>query len=145
MGQVMTFCHGCGTLIPSSTKGGRCPKCAKKLNKEKYQQHKNHTGEDLYKMYASARWKKFRDKIFKKHHNMCVISYVRDGKIVPAEILHHIELANKDNFWNEDNVIPLSKEVHQALHGFQNSNYNYIRMLECEEYLKEFKLKMGIE
>ena len=100
----------CGKLI--SSRQVRCDECESKKNKRQYEYDlTNHR-----KKYYSTRWKKLRNYILVKYNNMCLYSWYKFGEVRPAKIVHHIELANEDNFYDDSNLIPLDFNVHEELH-----------------------------
>ena len=124
-------CCDCGKVIDYSS-GSLCSDCKSKRNKDKYNYEKG----SYRRLYHSKRWQKLRRSIMAEYNWMCLVS-LDEGKIEEAKILHHIEEANEDNFFNRDNLIPLNYAVHEEVHRRYDLSEESKR--ECQEWLRRLK------
>lgn len=69
-------------------------------------------------IYKSGLWDKARANILEQYHHICLYSFYVEQKTVKATDVHHIiELNDNSSLaFNEDNLIPLSKEKHRLVH-----------------------------
>ena len=102
-------CPKCHKRIPSGTE---CPKC-KDINDRKWKKP-----EGIAKLYHTNRWRKIRDVVMAKYDWMDAFA-LSHGRVVPADTVHHIIPAKEDpdKFWDPSNLIPVSRESHQHIHG----------------------------
>lgn len=109
--MLLKTCSVCGVIITQGQT--RCNTCEKKRNKQRYERSlTNH--EHLYK---TARWTRVRSTMLRKYNFMCVYSWYKYQQVRTAKIIHHIELANRENFFDLDNLIPLEFDVHEKIHS----------------------------
>lgn len=136
----------CGAIISYYDK--RCSKCEeerkqhlKQKNKKRYDNSKL-THERLYN---TTKWRYgTRERILKKYKYMCMYTYYKEGRVIQADIVHHINLANDNNFYDEDNLIPLSFDVHERLHIiYDKGTKEDVESLKRE--LKEYKNRWNDE
>ena len=130
------ICTGCGTVIDYK-EGSLCNDCKSKRNKDKYYYEQG----SYRKLYHSKRWQKLRRSIMAEYNWMCLVS-LSNGKVEEAKILHHIEEANEDNFFDRDNLIPLSHAVHEEVHKRYELSEGSKK--ECQEWLRNLKDSPGV-
>lgn len=130
---LMRICR-CGILIDYNLK--MCDKCNKEYDNNK-SRYKNYN-QQWKKNYHTRKWQKLRTKVLDKYNNMCVYTYLKEGRVIPANNIHHIELANEDNFFYFNNLIPLSEEAHKEVHRLYDSGKYEITKKELKEMLKRF-------
>lgn len=109
--MLLKTCSMCGDIITQDQI--RCNSCEKKRNKQRYDRSMI-THEHLYK---TTRWCRVRDRVLKQYNFMCVYSLYKYQQVRAAKIIHHIELANRENFFDLDNLIPLAFDVHEKIHS----------------------------
>ncbi len=126
------ICYDCGNIIEYNKLGSLCDECKRKKNKDKY----NYEQASYRNLYHSKRWKKLRISIMAKYNWLCLVSLSK-GKIEEAKILHHIEEANEVNFFDRDNLIPLSFSVHEEVH--RRYELSKESKKECQKWLKSLK------
>lgn len=87
-------------------------------------------------IYKSRSWEKARADILEQYHHMCLYSFYVERKIIKATDVHHIvEILDDDSLaYDEDNLIPLSKEKHRLIHELYKEDKKKI-----QEQLREFK------
>ena len=125
------ICPDCGIVI-AYDKDCLCDSCRSKRNKDKY----NYEQSNHKRLYHTKRWQRLRRSIMAEYNWLCVPS-LEKGLIVEAKILHHIEEANEGNFYDRDNLIPLSFNVHEEVHKRYEKNAESKK--ECQAWLRKLK------
>lgn len=129
-------CGRCGKRIPS---GSTCA-CVKEYKKSKdkdYDKNRRDKGRDAF--YHSRQWKTAREECIRRHIGIDIYLYYEEGKIVPADMVHHIETAEQawEHRMDQGNLIPLSSQSHARIHKRMNEG----REREVQEILKGFLKK----
>lgn len=129
---LMKVCVQCGELMSYDVQGSLCNSCKANRSKEKYEYEKsNHK-----RLYHTKRWQKLRRSVMAEYNWMCLVA-LSEGRVEEAKILHHIEEANEDNFFDRDNLIPLSFKVHEEVH--MRYELSEESKKECQEWLRKLK------
>lgn len=124
-------CCYCGKLMDYIS-GSLCNECKSKRSKDKYQYEQS----NYKRLYHTKRWQKLRRSVMLEYNWMCLVS-LSEGKVKEAKILHHIEEANETNFFDRDNLIPLSFNVHEEVH--RRYELSEESKKECQEWLRRLK------
>ena len=126
MAKRLIACSSCGRVHP---RGYVCEQ--KRKRNYEYKRDREDTG-----IYKSRSWDKTRTNILEQYHHMCLYSFYVEGKIIKATDVHHIvEIFDDDSLaYDEDNLIPLSKEKHRLIHELYKEDKKKI-----QEELREFK------
>lgn len=80
------------------------------------------------KFYKSPQWKRCRDAYMRSTGGLCEDCY-KEGRIVPAEEVHHIIPINQDNISDPNitlawaNLVALCREHHRKRHGASERRY----------------------
>ena len=119
----------CGELIPIDSK---CDTCNSERSKNKY----NYEKSNYKRLYHTIKWQRLRDSIRIKFKYMCLCCW-NDVKIKDVKIVHHINEANEDNFFNKDNLILLCHECHEKIHSRYESSIDENR--KCKKELVAIK------
>lgn len=92
--------------------------------------------------YKSSRWRRRREMVLRRDGYQCQYAK-RYGKIVPADIVHHIFPRDKypQYQWELWNLVSLSNEAHNRMHNRQTDELTE----EGMELLKRTARKKGIE
>lgn len=78
--------------------------------------------------YKSAAWKSIRDAAIRRDHYLCV-DCLAEGKVTPAEEVHHIIELTPENIGDPDvslnlgNLVSVCREHHRARHGARQRRY----------------------
>ncbi len=126
-------CGRCGKRIQS---GSTCP-CVKEYKKSRdkdYDKNRRDKGRDTF--YHSKEWKMARAECISRHIGIDLYLYYEEGKIVPAEMAHHIETVEEAHHKRVDqnNLIPLSSKTHAQIHRWMSEG----RKMEVQTFLKGF-------
>ena len=82
----------------------------------------------INKNYHSAKWEKTKKYIIDRDGGRCQIC----KKLVKGRfIIHHIELANQENFFDVDNLELLDIECHNAITFKSGVKRGYDEIYEC--------------
>jgi 5-methylcytosine-specific restriction endonuclease McrA len=101
----------------------RCPRCGKRVETGKkcgclvFNKREYTKPEGTRRLYHTARWRKLQQMILAKYSG--IDPYALSKKRVEyANTVHHIVPAAEDEsqFWNPDNLIPLSRGSHDEVH-----------------------------
>ena len=74
------------------------------------------------RFYSSKAWQKLRDEV-KRRDGMLCVDCLKEGRITPAEEVHHIIELTPENIndpsiaLNANNLVSLCKECHHKRHG----------------------------
>lgn len=120
-----------------------CDKHQKEFDERQKQRHSEYKRQREDKreqaFYCSEAWMKTKDYVKTKYKGLCIWSYHIDNKIIFCDVVHHIVELKED--WelklNEDNLIPLSKSIHQEVHSVMRQN----KREEVQKILRELKEK----
>lgn len=80
---------------------------------DKYKRNKQSTT-----FYKSTAWRKLRKHVYNRDHGLCQYC-IKDKKIVPADVVHHIEEITVawDKRLDETNLISICHSCHNKQHG----------------------------
>lgn len=76
---------------------------------------------EINKRYDKA-WKRIRDRYI-KDHPLCE-ECMKDGRLTPAEIVHHKVELSEGGTHNRDNLCSLCKHHHSSLHLAKRNRYD---------------------
>ena len=78
--------------------------------------------------YSSPAWKHLREQVKKRDKYICV-DCLKEGRLTPAKEVHHVVVLSPDNIndpsisLNEELLVSLCRECHQARHGARERRY----------------------
>ena len=109
MGKIMIYkrCPRCNKRIPAGQTCG----CQVNIKREYA------PPEGTRKLYHTARWRKLQQAVISLYSGLDPYAKSK-GRIEYANTVHHIVPAVEDEslFWNQDNLIPLSRQSHDEVH-----------------------------
>lgn len=99
-------------------------KCSECNNKRNILYDKNKRNLISKKFYDSVAWRKKRNYILNKYNYLDVYALKVLGKIVKADLVHHIIEYNEapQKGLDDDNLIPLSQQNHNMIHSLYEKN-----------------------
>ena len=126
-------CSRCGKRVPS---GSTCS-CVKNRHKE-YDRFSRDIKSKKY--YVSGEWKQIRDYVLDLDGGIDVYLYATEGRVVPADTVHHI-IPLKDD-WDKrndvNNLMSLNHDTHSMIEQmYKKDKTKMIQMLQ--EMLKEYR------
>ena len=99
------------------------------------------------KLYSSRKWRKFREAQIARRFGIDIYEYYTTGKIVNAEVYHHIRDTKEDwdRRFDSKNVIGVSGENHKKIHDEYDKGYiDRIRMQrKLTDMLIDFEREFG--
>lgn len=109
---MKSTCKYCGIV----NKPHVCPHIKRKTNNNR---------EDR-RVYKTSKWQKTRELILDEYNHICLWSLYIDGRVVKADVVHHIVeiLEDKNLSYEEDNLIPLEYYNHTMIHEMYKTNKN---------------------
>lgn len=118
---LMKYCNrtGCNRLVPQGVK--YCAVHTVGKTEENRQRHKeydihcrNQTAKDFYN---SAEWKAIRARAMSRDAGIDIYLYIMEGRIVPADTVHHIAELMEDysRRCDMDNLISISEATHSMI------------------------------
>ncbi|WP_156298999.1 endonuclease [Streptobacillus canis] len=120
-----------------------CAKCKKKLklketclcNKSRHKIYdKFNRNKDAKEFYHSKEWIKVRKMVLERFNYLDVYELNTTGRIVPAEIVHHIVPLeeSKKRSLDVDNLIPVSTANHNRIHRIYDKSGNDKKALQIK-------------
>lgn len=130
-------CSRCGRRLLS---GSTCP-CIKERHKE-YDRYSRDSKSQQY--YHSKEWMMVREAVLDMDGGIDVYLYMKEGKAVLADTVHHIVPLKDD--WNKrndmDNLISLSVDTHSLIERMYQKNKNEMER-ELQEMLMAYRKTKG--
>lgn len=121
-------CKLCGNKIKYRTT--YCDECKKEHNKHIIYKDSN---DEVRRIYQTSRWRKTREQVKLRDKGLCQLSLL-EGKIVPGDAVHHIEVLRPNTIhlaFDLNNLILLSKDKHDMLHRLGiDSKEKFIKYVE---------------
>ena len=116
-------CNRCGTRYET---GSTCPRCDISFSRaERYRTYdKYQRDKDAKKFYASADWLAARDYVLDLDGGWDVYAYMTEGKLIPADTVHHIipRRDDKSKALDPSNLMSVSAASHAAIEHLYNIN-----------------------
>lgn len=125
----------CGKLINYNEKC--CSECAKEHKQDTAYYDRYKRDKDSYSFYRSKAWLNIRVVVMARYNGLCLYSLYVKGRLIPADVVHHIVELNKDKGKALDmgNLIPLSNAVHSKLH----TNYTHEDEILLRNLIKKWE------
>lgn len=131
--QIYKRCSRCGKRIPS---GSTC-ECVKKRHKEYDRYSRDKKSKNFYN---SREWERGRAAALDSDGGIDVYLFMTEGKIVIADMVHHIVPLKDD--WNKridiDNLISLSEGTHSMIEQMYKKNKGEI-IGKLQKMVKEYR------
>ena len=110
---LLKLCPRCQAVISANEK--KCKNCAARYNKQ-YDKHRR--DQKAERFYNSREWSSIRQYVLAKHKGLDLYQLHVNGKIVPANTVHHIEefRENPSRALDVNNLIPLDAGTHAHIH-----------------------------
>lgn len=148
---LMRLCARCQRPVPAGQR--YCDDCQKTMDQRREESDKirhqlyndRRTDQREQKFYKSKDWETLRIYLANKYHGLCLVSYVRDHRIVPFYTMHHI-IPVKDD-WSKrfkvSNIIPVSESIHQRIEYQYRNGKKTETQRELIEILKTWNQKFA--
>lgn len=118
---LMKYCNrtGCRRLVPQGVKYCVAHTLGKtEENRQRHKEYDAHCRNQTAKsFYNSAEWKAVRTRVLARDANIDIYLYIMEGRIVPADTVHHIVELSEDysKRCDMDNLISISEATHSMI------------------------------
>lgn len=118
---LMKYCNrnGCNKLVPQGVRYCAAHTISKtEENKERHKEYDTHCRDKKAKaFYNSAEWRAARARTLARDTNIDIYIYITEGKVVPADMVHHIIELSEDysKRCTLDNLISVSSKTHKTV------------------------------
>lgn len=118
---LMKYCNrtGCNRLVPQGVKYCAAHTINKTAeNKQRHKEYDAHCRNQKAKeFYNSAEWKATRARVLARDSNIDIYLYIMEGRIVPADTVHHIVELREDysKRLDIDNLVSISEATHSMI------------------------------
>ena len=125
----------------------RCPVCGRRIEEGtkcaciKRQHSKSNRTDGVRQNYKSYRWQKLRELILRQYDFIDLYALYHDGKIAPADCIHHITeiLEDPEGFYDPSNLFPTSSGSHAEIHErYKREDAEKVRQ-ELREYKRRWR------
>ena len=137
---LMKYCNraGCSRLVPQGVR--YCAAHTEAYAEERRQRHREYDAhcrdQEAKRFYNSAGWKAARARALVRDGGIDIYLYIMEGRVVPADTVHHIVELKEDvsRRHDLDNLISLS----EATHGMVSRAYkDTARKAAMQQALRE--------
>ena len=147
---LMKYCNrtGCNRLVPQGVK--YCAAHTVGKTAENRQRHKeydahcrNQTAKDFYN---STEWKAARAQALARDTNIDIYLYIMEGRIVPADTVHHIVELMEDysKRCDMDNLISISEATHSMISkAYKDAARKAAMQQTLRECIREYKRRLA--
>lgn len=114
-------CSRCGKRLLSGTE---CV-CKKQWQQERYKTYDKYARDKKSKQFYSSReWEKMREHVLELDGWLDVYIYMKEGKIIPADTVHHILPLREapEHGLDPNNLISLSESTHSLIEKMYTKN-----------------------
>lgn len=146
---LMKFCNrtGCNRLVLQGVKYCTAHTVGKtEENRQRHKEYDAHCRNQTAKaFYNSSEWKAARARVLARDTNIDIYLYIMEGKIVPADTVHHIIELSEDytKRCDLDNLISISEATHSMISRAYKSTAKKEAMQQAlRECIKEYKKRV---
>ena len=124
----------------------RCPICGKRIPEgtqcicRRQQHNRSNRTDGIRKQYKTYRWQKLREAVLARYDFIDLYALYHDGKVVPADCVHHITeiLDDPGGFYDVANLFPTSAGSHASIHDrYKREDPKEVRR-ELREYMNKW-------
>lgn len=148
---LMKYCNrnGCNKLVPQGVRYCTAHTISKtEENKERHKEYDTHCRDKKAKtFYNSAAWRAARARALARDTNIDIYIYITEGKVVPADMVHHIIELSEDysKRCTLDNLISVSSKTHKT--AIDKAYKDKIKKEQMQQTLREcieqYKERLG--
>lgn len=146
---LMKYCNrtGCNWLVPQGVKYCAAHGVDKTAdNRQRHKEYDTHCRNQTAKVfYNSAEWKAARARAMARDAGIDIYLYITDGRIVPADTVHHIVELMEDysKRLDIDNLISISEATHSMISkAYKNSTRKAAMQQTLRECIREYKKRL---
>lgn len=146
---LMKYCNkiGCKKLVPQGVK--YCELHTMNKTEENRQRHKEYDAhrrnQKAKEFYNSTEWKAARARALARDANIDIYLYIMEGRIVPADTVHHIVELMEDYSMRCDlnNLISISESTHSMISKAYKDSIKKAKMQQTlRECMQTYKNRM---
>lgn len=147
---LMKYCNrsGCNKLVPQGVKYCAAHTVNKTAeNKERHKEYDAHCRDRKAKaFYNSAEWRAARARALARDTNIDIYLYITEGKVTPADTVHHIIELSEDysKRCDLDNLISISEATHSMISKAYKDKARRAAMQQTlRECVREYKRRLA--
>lgn len=146
---LMKYCNkvGCKNLVPQGVK--YCESHTINKTEENRQRHKEYDAhrrnQKAKDFYNSAEWRAARARALARDSNIDIYLYIMEGRIVPADTVHHIVELMEDysRRCDLDNLISISEPTHSMIsRAYKDVTKREAMQQTLKECIQAYKRRM---
>lgn len=146
---LMKYCNrpGCNRLVPQGVKYCTAHTIGKTAeNRQRYKEYDAHRRNKKAKaFYNSAEWKAARARVMARDAGIDIYLYIMEGRIVPADTVHHIVelLEDYTKRCDMDNLISISESMHSMIsRAYKDRTKKAAMQQVLRECIREYKRRI---
>ncbi len=146
---LMKYCNrtGCNRLVPQGVKYCAAHTVSKTAeNRQRHKEYDAHCRDQKAKgFYNSAEWEAVRARAMARDAGIDVYLYIMEGKVVPADTVHHIVELMEDysRRCDMDNLISISGATHSMIsRAYRDSAGKAAMQNTLRECIQEHKRRL---
>lgn len=147
---LMKYCNrsGCNRLVPQGVKYCAAHTVNKTAeNKERHKEYDAHCRDRKAKaFYNSGEWRAARARALARDTNIDIYLYIMEGKVEPADTVHHIIELSEDysKRCDLDNLISISEATHSMISKAYKDEARRAAMQQTlRECVREYKRRLA--
>jgi len=147
---LMKYCNrtGCNRLVPQGVKYCAAHTASKTAeNRQRHKEYDAHCRNQKAKeFYNSAEWKAARVRAMARDTGIDIYLYITEGRIVPADTVHHIVELMEDysKRLEIDNLISISEATHSMISkAYKDSTRKAAMQQTLRECIQEYKRRLA--
>ncbi len=149
---LMKYCNrtGCNRLVPQGVKYCATHTVGKTAeNRQRHKEYDAHCRNKKAKeFYKKAAWKVERKRALARDTNLDIYLYIMEGRIVPADTVHHIVELMEDysRRCDMDNLISISEATHSMIsRAYKDAAKKATMQQTLRECMKKYQLRIAGE
>lgn len=147
---LMKYCNrnGCNKLVPYDVRYCKAHTIDKTAeNRERHKEYDAHCRNQTAKaFYNSAEWRAARARTLARDTNIDIYLYITEGRVVPADTVHHIVELMEDysKRLDPDNLISISEPTHSMISKAYKDEAKKAAMQQTlRECIQEYKRRLA--
>lgn len=145
---LLKYCNrnGCNKLVPQGVRYCKAHTVNKTAeNRERHKEYDAHCRNQTAKaFYNSSEWKATRARVLARDTGIDIYLYITEGRVVPADTVHHIVELMEDysKRCDLDNLISISEATHSMISKAYKDEIKKAQMQQTlRECISEYKKK----
>ncbi len=146
---LMKYCNrtGCNRLVPQGVKYCAAHTVSRTAdNRQRHKEYDAHRRNQKAKeFYNSAEWKAARARALARDTGIDIYLYIMEGRVVPADTVHHIVELREDysRRLDIDNLISIAEATHSRIsRAYKDSTRKAAMQQTLRECIQEYKRRL---